>query len=152
VTFTLLPDGRAHWDLREERWQWTPDPESTAVLTTPDGVPVSVCRLFPRRLESFDCALDVYGVGGVYTHPAHRGRGYGTSLLTHLRAHSWPRKLALVLYAGNRALYTRAGFTWLQSAKEHQQLLATPLVDGLTFTAESRLESRPWQVWPEGHF
>ena len=153
MTFDLIPDGRAAWHLREPHWTWPHDaPEATALLTDGD-VPVSVCRLFPRRLSSFDVSLDVCGVGGVYTHPDYRRRGHGTALLRQLSTHLWRgAKLALVLYAKDRGLYTRAGFTWLQPMKDHGNLLAKPLLEGLTFAADSRLASRPWQVWPEGRF
>lgn len=82
------------------------DADSRRVICV-DGKIVSYVGLHIRTAVFFGCEIKVGSVGGVCTHPAHRGRGLATILMNHCESFMRDAGIDLVIVSGERGLYRR---------------------------------------------
>ncbi len=144
--------GMSLLEMREPGWNWDnleekQKPQKAWMIRDEErGESATILRIFYRMLVCKERELRAVGIGGVWTWPARRGKGYATALLektlAKLRAET-PSADIVILYSGLRSLYARQGFTWELA----QGLFATPLHGDVSF-----IEGREWNVRPEGHF
>jgi GNAT superfamily N-acetyltransferase len=124
-------DGKAHWDLRDPRWDWDKPPFKAKVLEL-NGEPIAALRLFKCILYSPTIRIMAIGVGGVFVMKKYRGLGYGQRLLTSV-SESWP-----VLYCWNQSVYLKCGFV---------ELRKTELGDALMVRPEYPIQFSPSPLW-----
>jgi GNAT superfamily N-acetyltransferase len=137
--------------LRRDHWEWKETPSWTVVgcLAGVLAAPVSCVRLFSRRLTSpgGQC-FNAYGVGGVFTIEAWRGKGLAGRVLSETAELARDRgAAALALFAVyGRALYLRAGYVPVRQANDAEHLWVKILDPGLAPLPGD------WRLWPDGHF
>lgn len=110
--------------------------------------PVAVFRLFQRDLVCDHVTLSCLAIGGVFTHPAERGKGHASQLLR--RAFTLSRlsySVALLFSKEERDLYRKLGFRPLRTELADRGLFAAPLVPGLYLQ-----RSAPWRLSPAEGF
>ena len=89
-------------------WPMQPDPVGTLAMFK-GGQPVSVIDRLERDILIHGHRLRMGYIGGVCTHPDHRGRGLASTILD---AQLWQFRhdnVDLVYISGGRSLYVRAG-------------------------------------------
>lgn len=74
-----------------------------------DDTIVSFVGFVPSIIKIAEARLNVYSIGGVCTHPDHRGKGYAGAILDLIREQSVQAGASLILVSGNRPLYERFG-------------------------------------------
>ncbi len=143
-------DGCVYPAMVAPHWSWD-SPPSEAFTLEKDDAPVSIVRVFHRRLVGTSLAFNVIGIGGVFTQPPYRGQHHGSRLVAAVCAAVERRAiLAAVLYATpeRHNFYARLGFLRVQP-----YLYIKSLVPGLTFDEETPQVPVPrWSVVPEGRF
>ena len=82
--------------------------QSVEIISCGDR-PVCQMGLYYSRLSMCASQFRVASIGGVCTHPDHRGLGLATRLLHHSFEEMRYRGVRLVLISGTRGLYQRAG-------------------------------------------
>ena len=75
---------------------WAP-PDQRALVRTDEGLLVSHAGAFVRQAEWDGLPVKLGGIGGVLTHPEHRGQGYARAALK--RALTWLHDEAAVAFA-----------------------------------------------------
>ena len=138
-------------DLLQPWWEW--DERCLCVAALVDEKtkrPVSCARVFRRKLE-FEgdlVEIPVAGIGGVFTVPEFRKRGFAAQLLRSTVDHvsTELRALAAVLYARERTLYRAIGFHPIKDAGE-EKVWVRELVPGLSIAPSNR-----WSLRPDSHF
>ena len=75
----FLPDGHARYSsyVREDQ---SYQPEQTRVVIV-NGRIVATLRIWEREMRVGACVVRMGGIGGVCTHPEHRGAGYASAML-----------------------------------------------------------------------
>jgi len=88
------------------------DPRDVWVAEGDDGALLSCVQIFPRKLVMHGNSVPVGGIGTVFTHPEHRGRGLGASLMRAAMDDMKGRAMELgLLFAGPVDFYRKLG--WL---------------------------------------
>lgn len=102
----------------------------------------SVCRLTldPIEVVAGDATLQAMGIGNVYTHPDHRGRGLARRVLDAALAEGRSRGAAACMLYGIDGMYDRLGFE--SAGDEHR--IDVDLAGGPT----SGMLDGDWQVRP----
>lgn len=129
-----VPDDYMEQEITDERWvpffrRAHQTGESHGLLLYQGDTPVSCLNYGPARTENYNAGQagstfpnEAYqGWGEIisfYTHPDHRGRGYGgilfESALDRLREEGYPNAFVFVLRenVGARRFYAAHGFAW----------------------------------------
>lgn len=136
--------------MREPHWEWRGTdkmlPQAAWLLkirTT--GEDAAILRIFFRMLKTETRTFRAVGIGGVWTRPDLRGRGYGTELLAaaldKIRAEQPSADVVILHTACYTGFYSHLGFH-----KVAEGLYAVSIHGDVT------LGDGPWCVEPEGHF
>jgi GNAT superfamily N-acetyltransferase len=109
-----------------------------------DGRVVSYAEVKPYTLRYGRVKLRVGGVGGVCTHPDHRGHGYASAVLQDSLAYMAEQGIHLALLNGVRGYYDRFGFSpvWPKYAFE------VPAAEAARLQPELRLREPTMQDIP----
>ena len=151
-TLQHYADGCCFPTMREPGWLWLQEPPTEAYALHVDGEtePVSIVRLFPRRLIGSALACHVIGIGGLWSEARH-GDLVRQQLLNETCAAIHRRALlAAVAYAtpSRSAVLAHCGFVRVQP-----YLYVRSLVPGLVFTEEEPAVPTPWwRLEPDGRF
>ena len=89
-------------------WPMQPDPAGTLAMFK-DGQPVSVVDRLERDMLVHGHRLRMGYIGGVCTHPDHRGKGLASTILAAQLRQLREDSVDLVYISGGRDLYVRAG-------------------------------------------
>lgn len=144
--------GMALMEMREPGWNWSKLNEKQrpqrawTIRDSERGESVAILRIFYRMLVCKERQLRAVGIGGVWTWPARRGRGYATVLLEKTLAKLRVEALSadvVILYSKPRGMYSHSGFI----REVAEGLLATSLHGDVMLP-----EGRVWSINPEGHF
>jgi len=90
------------------QWPMQPDPAG-ALAMFKDGQPVSVIDRLERDMLIHGHRLRMGYIGGVCTHPEHRGKGLAGTILAAQMRQFREDGVDLVYISGGRGLYVRAG-------------------------------------------
>ena len=133
--------------MREPHWKWSIKPSASYILKVEDasdGAPQAILRVFIRLLKSDMRTFRAVGIGGVWTRPESRGKGYATALLKatmfKLREEQ-PSADLVIMHSSPRSLYNRFGFMEIAD-----DLLANAL------HGDIHIAPGNWRVEPEEHF
>lgn len=80
------------------------------VVGEQEGRLVSCVQIFPRRVRIRGGEVPMGGIGSVFTHPAHRGRGHATALLQQTARIMIERGMEVSLLFGVRPMYPALGW------------------------------------------
>lgn len=131
--------------MKEDHWKWPTNPPVVAFgIKTEDGESAAIVRMFLRRFECKTRSLRAVGIGGIWTRPDLRGKGYATELLAQVMKKArtqQPHADLVVMYAELRKLYTNFGFREVADG-----------VLGVSLHGDVTILDADWSIMPEGHF
>jgi len=78
-----------------------------ALIIAADERPVSHILTTYDHVSIYGCRIKVASIGGVSTHPDHRGKGYAGAILRHSLDRMTRAGAKLLIVSGNRTLYRR---------------------------------------------
>ena len=134
----FLPDGHARYSsyVREDQ---SYQPEQTRVVVV-NGRIVATLRIWEREMRiGGECVVRMGGIGGVCTHPEHRGAGYATAMLedaiAYMRASGYD--LSVLFSIIPCGFYRRLGWACVP-------------MEGVCITRRRtiRLKDTDWEVMP----
>lgn len=146
------PDGCVFPEMRAPHWAWPECPPAEAYVALDDAErPLSILRLFPRKLSSNTVSFHIVGIGGVWTQPEHRGQHHASTLLAYVCEQINRRAIVaagLYAHADRARMYRRQGFVEVQP-----RLYLRSLVPGLQFVAgEPAAPYFWWKLEPDVAF